>query len=307
VNQSEQSKSKNPIRSMTGFARVKKEVPCGEIILSLKSLNHRGLDVRFHLPLDAEAFENAMRTKLAKRVTRGHVDVRLSFNRAAGVDSIGLNRPLLEAYLASYKQAAEEYGLTAAPDLSAAFRIPGMLTEPMDQTLSPEFEKAVMEALDEGLDGLNSFREREGGQLADDIRGRMESIQAAAGRMTEIRGQALPLYQARLKERLEELLDGVSLEPQRLTQEAAVLADRSDVGEELARLKIHAGQLGEMLSQGGEIGKKIDFLLQEMQRETNTILSKTNGIGEAGLDITDLALATKADIEKIREQTLNLE
>jgi uncharacterized protein (TIGR00255 family) len=123
----------------------------------------------------------------------------------------------------------------------------------------------------------------------------------------ELRIRALPALQNRLNERLRELLRGIGIDPQRLAQEAAMLADRSDIGEEIARLKIHSKQLDALLDSGGEVGKKLDFLLQEMNRETNTILSKTTGIGDLGLRITDLALAAKADIEKIREQALNLE
>jgi uncharacterized protein (TIGR00255 family) len=125
--------------------------------------------------------------------------------------------------------------------------------------------------------------------------------------MEEIRASALPAFQKRLSDRLGELLAGFALDPQRLAQEAAILADRSDIGEELARLKIHSAQLDKLIEDGGEMGKKLDFLLQEMNRETNTILSKTAGIGELGLGVTDLALAAKSDIEKIREQSLNLE
>ncbi|MCP5120679.1 MAG: DUF1732 domain-containing protein, partial [bacterium] len=153
----------------------------------------------------------------------------------------------------------------------------------------------------------NAFREREGSQLAGEIRPRVTAIGVAAARMEEIRSEALPHFQNRLRERLSELLEGAGLEPQRLAQEAAVLADRSDIGEELARLKIYAGQLEEILDAGGEIGKRVDFLAQEMHRETNTILSKTSGIGEPGLEITNLGLGVKSDIEKIREQSLNLE
>jgi uncharacterized protein (TIGR00255 family) len=130
---------------------------------------------------------------------------------------------------------------------------------------------------------------------------------ALAEEMEKIRANAQDVFQNRLAERLKDLLKGVQLDPQRLAQEAAVLADRSDIGEELARLKIHAGQLAMLLEAGGESGKKLDFLLQEMNRETNTVLSKTSGAGEIGLKITELALAAKAAIEKIREQSLNLE
>jgi uncharacterized protein (TIGR00255 family) len=125
--------------------------------------------------------------------------------------------------------------------------------------------------------------------------------------MEMMRGRALASFHSRLKERLSELLNGAGVEPQRLVQEAALLADRSDIGEEIARLKIHSAQLAEILKKESDAGKKVDFLLQEMNRETNTILSKTFGIGESGLAITDLALAAKSDIDKIREQALNLE
>ena len=115
------------------------------------------------------------------------------------------------------------------------------------------------------------------------------------------------IYQTRLTDRLREIAKGIAIDPQRLAQEAAILADRSDIGEELARLKIHSAQLDQLLQAGGEVGKKLDFLLQEMNRETNTILSKTNGAGEAALRITELGLRAKAAIEKVREQSLNLE
>ena len=296
-----------PIRSMTGFARVRRSTDQGELVVSLKSVNHRGLDLRFHTSAELDPFENAMRTLLSRRLTRGHVDVRVSFDRVAGTNVVGLNRPLLEAYIEAFSQAAKEHRLSAEPDLNFAFRLPGMLAEPVERELGGGMEQAVLDALTEAVDVLGAFREREGQQLVQDIRPRVSAIGEAATRMEEIRSRALPQFQERLEKRLGELLEGVSLEPQRLAQEAAVLADRSDIGEELARLKIHASQLEEMLDAGGEVGKRMDFLMQEMHRETNTILSKSNGVGETGLEITDLGLAVKSDIEKIREQTLNLE
>jgi uncharacterized protein (TIGR00255 family) len=125
--------------------------------------------------------------------------------------------------------------------------------------------------------------------------------------MEELRAGVLPALRARLEERLAELLKGTGLEPQRLAQEAALLADRSDIAEEIARLKVHATELDQMLQSGGEVGKKLDFMLQEMNRETTTVLSKTSGLGEIGLKLTDAALDAKSQIEKIREQALNLE
>jgi uncharacterized protein (TIGR00255 family) len=165
----------------------------------------------------------------------------------------------------------------------------------------------MLEMLDEALAALNAFREREGAEIAVVMRARNDEIRSAAARLGGIRERAVEYFHARLNDRLADLLKPAALDPQRLAQEAAILADKSDIGEEIARLGIHARQVDELLSGGVEIGKKLDFLLQEMNRETNTILSKTSGIGDVGLEITALGLAIKADIEKIREQALNLE
>jgi uncharacterized protein (TIGR00255 family) len=165
----------------------------------------------------------------------------------------------------------------------------------------------ILDALTEALTELNEFRSREGAAIAEEMQIHNKQVAACADSIEKIRSTAVSTFQARLNERLAELLKGVQIEPQRLAQEAAILVDRSDVGEELARLRIHSNQLAQLLDSGGEVGKKLDFLLQEMNREANTILSKTSGIGEIGLKITDLALGCKASIEKIREQSLNLE
>jgi uncharacterized protein (TIGR00255 family) len=165
----------------------------------------------------------------------------------------------------------------------------------------------VLDAAREAVSTLNVVREREGAATADELRQRCRSICDLVRRMEEIRAGAIPAFQKRLRERLAELLHGAGIEPQRLAQEAALLADRSDVSEELMRLKTHAAQLESMLDSTGEVGKRLDFLLQEMNRESNTVLSKTGGLGDLGLTITDLALAAKSEIDKIREQSLNLE
>ena len=139
------------------------------------------------------------------------------------------------------------------------------------------------------------------------MRQRCRNICGLVVRMEEIRAGAVPAFQKRLREKLADLLRGAGVEPQRLAQEAAILTDRSDIAEELMRLRTHAGQLESMLNGTGEIGKRLDFLLQEMNRESNTVLSKTGGLGDLGLTITDLALSAKSEIDKIREQSLNLE
>jgi uncharacterized protein (TIGR00255 family) len=300
--------SKTPIRSMTGYARVRREVPAGEFVISLRSVNHRGLDLHFHAPAELDPYETALRKAITGCVTRGHVDVRISAKPASIANGeAAWNRPLMDAWFAAFRSARDHYGLSGDPDLNVAFRIPGMLADIASEEPSPQVEAELVAACREALDLLNEFRTREGEETAGLVRGIVSRIQQAAVEMEQIRETIAPALQARLHDRLTELLKSATIEPQRLAQEAAILADRSDVGEEIARLQIHAGQLESLLEEGGEVGKKLDFLLQEMHREANTVLSKSNGAGEPGRRITELALALKSDIEKIREQSLNLE
>lgn len=297
-----------PVRSMTGFARARRALGDGELVVSVKTLNHRALDIHVHAPSVADAFENSVRTLVKSRLGRGHVEVRIALPQgSAQGTSAALNRALLNEYLSAFRQAAAEHSLNTQPDLNAALRIPGMFGERDSSELPPGAEGALLDALGAALDELNVFREREGAAIAADMRGNNTRLRSMAEEMQNLRANAQEVFQNRLNERLKDLLKGVQVDPQRLAQEAAVLADRSDIGEELARLRIHSGQLAVLLDAGGETGKKVDFLLQEMNRETNTILSKTSGAGEIGLKITELALSAKAAIEKIREQSLNLE
>ncbi|MEO7146085.1 MAG: YicC/YloC family endoribonuclease [Bryobacteraceae bacterium] len=295
------------VRSMTGFARVRRASGDGEAILTLKSLNHRGLDIHFHAGAEIDSIEAQMRSLIKQKLTRGHVELRVGFQRGGGNGALSINRPLLEAWIAAFRTASAQLGLTGKPDLNLALRVPGMFGDAAERDPGPEFPADVMAALEEALAALNHFREREGAELATALHAHNANVRRAALEMEEIRSRAVPAFHAKLSERLQELLRGAAIDPQRLAQEAALLADRSDIGEEVTRLRIHADQLDQLLAAGGEIGKKLDFLLQEMNRETNTILSKTSGIGELGIRIAELALGAKADIEKVREQALNLE
>jgi uncharacterized protein (TIGR00255 family) len=294
-------------RSMTGFARVRRSVPEGELILSVKSVNHRGLDMHFHLPVEFDPFENSIRATIKKQVARGHMQVHLTFTRTSAAGDSNLNRPLLEAWLSAFHEAARQHHLADNPDLNAAFRIPGMFQGETSPELDPAMEKTLIEVSEEAMKLLDKFREREGAAIAAEMLERCQTIIDLVARMEKIRSKATLAFQKRLKERLADLLRGAAMEPQRLAQEAALLADRSDISEELVRLRTHATQLDKLLHSAGEIGKRLDFLLQEMNREANTILSKTGGLGDLGLTITDLALSAKAEIDKIREQSLNLE
>ncbi len=295
-----------PIRSMTGFARVHRSTPLGDVTVSLKSVNHRGLDLHFHLGAELDPFEAAMRAAVKRAVFRGHIDVRCSVIPANGASG-RLNVPLFRSYLAAFRKAAAEEGLEAEPDLNRVLQYPGMFGASAEAELDPVLEGALLSALGAAVESLNQSREREGSDLAVFIREQNRTIREGAAEMEQIRCRAVPVFQKRLLERLQELLGSSVMDPQRLAQEAALLADRGDIGEEISRLQIHGRQLDDILDTGGEVGKRLDFLLQEMNREANTILSKTSGIGELGLRITDLALAAKAAVEKIREQALNLE
>jgi uncharacterized protein (TIGR00255 family) len=296
-----------PIRSMTGFARVQKTTEHGDIVVTLKSVNHRGLDLHFHLGADLDSLEHVMRATLKRAVLRGHVDVRCSLQRPANGAWGSLNLPLFRSYLAAFRKAAAEEGIDAQPDLNRILLLPGILGASDQLAPDATAEKAILAAVEEAIDMLNQFRGREGAELADFIRDQNSAIRAGGEEMQRIRAGAIPAFQKRLNEKLQELLGKTLIDPQRLAQEAALLADRGDIGEEISRLQIHSRQLNEILDSGGEVGKRLDFLLQELNRETNTILSKTSGLGDLGLRITELALASKAAIEKIREQALNLE
>jgi uncharacterized protein (TIGR00255 family) len=292
---------------MTGFARVRKEFPQGELVLSLKSVNHRGLDLHFHLPNELDALENDVRAVIKNGVARGHVQIHVGLTRNVVGDAAPLNRAMFHAYMAAFREAAQLYALEAQPDLNNALRIPGMLSTGDEEELGEAVTKALLEAAAEAVASLNRGREREGAATAQEMRQRCQNVRGLVSRMDEIRAGAVGAFQKRLREKLADLLRGAGIEPQRLAQEAAILADRSDIAEELMRLRTHADQLETMLNGEGEIGKRLDFLLQEMNRESNTVLSKTGGLGDLGLTITDLALSAKSEIDKIREQSLNLE
>jgi uncharacterized protein (TIGR00255 family) len=298
-----------PIRSMTGFARVSRSTPSGELTLSIKTVNHRGLDMHFHMPLEFDAIEPALRAAVRKRVSRGHVQLQMFFQHSNGASAgASINEALLSVWLKSFRDAATRFGIKSEPDLNQALRLPGMIesrgaVHVVDQRLESEALVAAAEAIDQ----LDAFRVHEGCAIETEIRSRAASLRDLVRRMEEIRSGALPFFQQRLRDRLGEMLGAFPIEPGRIAQEAALLAERSDISEELVRLKTHADQTDALLTADGETGKKLDFLLQEMNRETNTILSKTGGLGETGLTLTDLGLAAKAEIDRIREQSLNIE
>jgi uncharacterized protein (TIGR00255 family) len=296
------------LRSMTGYARARRANELGEAVATARSVNHRGLDLHVYTSEELEPFEPALRAAAKRHVKRGHLSLRVKFTPAHAAAGAALNRPLFEAYLKAVEEARRDYGVEGEPRLDTAMRIPGMLMQAGEEAETPEgLEALVLETAEQALAALDEFRAREGAELGRILRELNASILRDVEAVEACRLPAMEHYQARLLQRLRELAQGVDIDPQRVAQEAAILADKTDIAEEVGRLKVHVRELDAMLEAGGETGKKLDFLMQEMSRETNTILSKTSGAGEFGLRVTSLALEIKANIERIREQALNLE
>ncbi len=296
------------IRSMTGFALVRRQTTAGELTLSLRSVNHRGIDLHFHYSGDLAPLENSIRGLLKQHIARGHVELRASLARDAESVRGSYNRELLSQYISSFRQACHDFQINAQPDLNALFQMPGVLENARHSgDFDPGFEVEIMDALRSCIEELNSYREREGEELYCGIRREIQAIEERRREVAELREQLLPRLCDMLRERLGDVLRDADIPESRLIEEAALLANRSDIAEELTRLHVHSDELNRILRSGGEIGKKIDFLLQEMNRETNTMLSKTAGAGEVGLRITNLGVEMKSAIEKIRELALNLE
>lgn len=297
-----------PVRSMTGFAGIRRQTNAGELSVTLRSVNHRGLDLHLHQIGEFAVFENSMRALLKERLRRGHVELRVNLTRQSEDGAALYNRSLLEAYLSAFREVSRDFQLKGEPDLNALLTLPGIFERPngagyIDEALEPQ----VLEALSECIAELNTHREREGNALRRELQREIEMIERAVDEICALRISLLPHLQTKLRERITELLGSTAIPEARIAEEAALLAERSDIAEELTRLSVHSVELRRMLEDGGEVGKRLDFLLQEMNREANTTLSKSSGGGEPGLQITKLALGVKANIERIREQALNLE
>lgn len=297
------------IYSMTGFARVQIRVNDQlSYTLSLKSVNHRFLDVQLRMPAGFDALEMELRRALKEHLVRGHVELTLSVERTSQ-QSAGYNRELIAGYLAAFNAARDEHGLSGQPDLNAMLRLPGALqsdnrgnADEDPAALSDSVQQQIVPLLGQ----LKAMRAREGEALASILMASLVRLAEAVDGVAQLRPEVEQRYQERLTQRLM-AATGPEFNRQRLLEEVAVLVDRSDIAEELARMTTHIDHFRELLSSSGEVGKKLDFLLQEMNREANTLLSKTGGVGGKGTRITEIGLAMKAEIEKAREQIQNVE
>jgi uncharacterized protein (TIGR00255 family) len=293
---------------MTGFARVAGRA--SETLgfsLSLKSVNHRFLDLHMRLPNGAEAVEMNLRRILKEKLRRGHVEVTLSIERSQKAEA-GYDHALVGAYIEAFRAAAAEHKLTAEPDLNAVFRLPGVLlaeSRSTDEELKA-LEESVLRETDPLIVALQTMRAQEGAVLAGELCAGMQRLRTLVDEAATLREKVQQAYFERLNQRMKTMLDG-GFDQERILQEAALIAERSDVEEEVTRLRTHIDHFVGLLDQGGEVGKKLDFLLQEMNREANTLLSKTSGVAGNGTRITEAGLGMKSEIEKAREQVQNLE
>jgi uncharacterized protein (TIGR00255 family) len=225
--------------------------------------------------------------------------------RGGGAGAVALNKQLVGSYVHAFRAAAAEFSLAAEPDLNVILRMPGAM-DASDNLAAGQFEAAVLAKVDEVLGRLNAMREEEGRGIERELRERMGHLQKAAQGVEKHRDAVLKAYIDRLQARMQELI-GQQVERERILQEAALTADRSDIQEEVVRLDTHVKHFLALLDEGNEVGKKLDFLLQEMNREANTLLSKTSGLAGEAMKITEMGLAMKSEIEKAREQVQNIE
>jgi uncharacterized protein (TIGR00255 family) len=294
-----------PIRSMTAFAQHNGQVsPDVSFTLTLKSVNHRFLDLHLRMPAQSDGLEIKLRRVLKEKIARGHVELTLSLETAAG-DSMAVNREFVGGYVRAFRQAAQEFGISAEPDLNSILRMPGALGG-SNNGLAEEGESQVADGLLEAITQLDRMRLEEGRGIEQELRDRMTRLRSATAEVEKLRSLVSHAYLEKVQSRMRELI-GNHVEPDRILQEAALLAERSDIQEEIVRLNTHIQHFLALLQEESEAGKKLDFLLQEMNREANTLLSKTSGLAGDGLRMTELGLAMKEEIEKSREQVQNVE
>jgi uncharacterized protein (TIGR00255 family) len=297
--------------SMTGYAQARAETTDLALGVSIKSVNHRFLDLKMRLAEGLELYEPRLRQMVRERIHRGHVELQVSAEPRTAAP-IQVNQELVRAYMRAAESLRQETRAAADVDVVALLRLPGVISglgiaTPQSEESQEKLGRVLEECLGEALSKLDDMRRAEGGHLIAELNKRLTKIEEEADEVRVLAETLRPAFARRLEARLAELLNGVSLEPARLAQEAALLAERSDISEELERLRSHVAQFAGLLRGAGEMGKKLDFLLQEMNREANTLLSKTPGVDAEALAITGLALEIKADIEKLREQVQNIE
>jgi uncharacterized protein (TIGR00255 family) len=294
------------LRSMTGFAEAAAEEHGRVVRVSVRSVNHRFLDLHAHVPEGLEALEPVVRRVVRGKVGRGHLDVYVRVE-SARAGEVRVNAEAAAMYLEAMEQMKARFGLEREPDLGAIFRLPGVVEAGLlaDAVEIERITELLEAALERALARLDEMRLAEGKRLGEEMARAVARMVEAVGHLGMLGERAGPAYAERLRERIRELTGTV--DPARLAQEAALVAARSDTTEEITRLGSHLEQFSRALEGPAEAGKTLDFLCQEMQREVNTTLAKAPALGPDGLEITRAGLGLKAEIEKLREQVQNIE
>lgn len=291
------------IKSMTGYGRAVQTLSGREITVELKSVNNRYLDCNVRLPRQYGYAEEALKQRVKEHISRGKVDVYVSITaQEAEAMQISLNRPVLEGYLNALKTIADDYNLRDDVSVMAVSRLPEVFQVTKAEEDEEQFLKDLLTVADEAMANYDAMREVEGKALENDLRSRAATILALTEKVEQRSPITLAEYRARLEKRMREVLENTQIDESRILTEAAIYADKIAVDEETVRLRSHLSQLEQMLTNGGAIGRKLDFLLQELNREANTIGSKGNDIEQART-----VVEIKSELEKIREQTQNIE
>jgi uncharacterized protein (TIGR00255 family) len=288
---------------MTGYGRAEETFNGCTITVELRSVNNRYLDCNVRIPRLYLFAEEAIKSRVQSSISRGKVDVFVTLD-SAGAErvQVSVNRPVADGYYAALKQLAEEYGLAGDISVSLLSRFPEVLLAEKAEEDVEEMAGDICSVLDQALRDFDQMRTKEGERLKEDILSRAAAIEEKVSLVEKRSPQTVAEYRAKLEARMNEVLSNTQLDPARILTEAAIFADKVAVDEETVRLRSHIGQLRGMLSKGGATGRKLDFLIQEFNREANTIGSKCSDIEIAG-QVVDI----KAEIEKIREQVQNIE
>lgn len=292
------------MKSMTGYGKAMVAGDDFSVSVDLKTVNNRFLDIHLRAGSELASLEPGIKKRITSRLTRGRVDVAINLERTAQM-VYELNRPLIAGYVNALKQLQADFQIAGELDINVLARIPGAL-QPARNGIDERVIAAVDTAVDQALDELERMREQEGEALRTELRERVQKIESHVPTIEAAAAGLAEAYRVRLQKRIGELLNRggqvVEIDPARLAQEVAYLADRSDVSEEMVRLRSHLTQFQVALESPGEAGKMLDFLLQELNREANTTLSKSTD-----LVIKEAGLAIKAEVEKLREQVQNVE
>jgi len=291
------------IKSMTGYGRAVETVNGREFTVEVRSVNNRYLDCSVRLPRVLSFAEDAVKSRIKAAVSRGKVEMFVTVRSEGGEEvTVSLNKAVLEGYLAAMRQMVEEYGVADEITTASLSRLPDVFTVDKPQVDEEQLLADLLKVVDLALDSYNTMRTAEGAALDADLRSRGATILDFVTKVEEGNGQTVVDYRARLEAKLREVLENTGIDESRILTEAAIFADKVAVDEETVRLRSHLQQMNDMLSSGGAIGRKLDFLLQEMNREANTIGSKCTDVKLARI-VVDI----KAELEKIREQTQNIE